>query len=355
MNKILSLTVALAALGLGACSGSTTTGTNSGSGTGSGSGSSSGGSSSGDAGFTTITFADVDMHPAAKAALLAAGVPSSSILSIVPSANSNGPFDAGYVIIVTGISIGPGPSIVTTVLQSIPITSNGPFNYMIYNNNIISQAPLGILSAIQPALPDGGTASAGDGGLAQITCAELAAGIATVLAASPGSDYFFPSGNQVGGTANPPSANVANAAAYAVPMSYAAMLNCAGAPTKTTRDSDQGIALIYVTDGGATTGSTNLPGSGNPLSGVTFTINKDGNAAGMPPVLTYYTGGNYSGTATSSTSATDTTGIATALNVVTASEPPTLTCVDPAADTFFVPGLATELNFVFELFPYQLN
>ncbi len=322
-NKLLSLSATLAALALGACSG--------------GGGTPDAGST--DAGFTNITFATVDIHPAAKAALLAAGA---TVPSLTPTAANNGPYDAGYKLIVNGVAIGPGPSILLSNLADFPVTTNGPYTYAIYNSDIVAKAPLGILAGVNPALPDGGSPDAPDAGLTQIPCALLAdAGIAGGLAKLGIPDYYFATGSQVGGTANPPSADVPNAVGYAVPMSYASLLNCAGSAIKATRDSDLGVALIYVTDTG--------PGSGAPVSGVSFAIH----GAGNTPTLTYYTGGNYTGSSTAAGAATDATGVAVAVDVQTASQPPTLTSTDAASDKFFVPGLATASDSFFNVFVYK--
>jgi hypothetical protein len=334
LHLLISLSALAAVCACSSGGSSTTSGTNTGGSTGT-SGTTSGSSGSSDAGFTSITFTTVDIHPAAVAALTAAGAP-------VPSIVGGGPYDAGYQLLIQGVAITAG-AIQESTFTAIPITNTGPYTYAIYNTTLVQHAPLGVLAAVVAALPDGGVpAGAGDGGLPELPCnlVEGNGGVAAALtaAATQGlNDYLISSGSQVGGRAAPP-ANGATAVAYAVPMSYASMLNCAGSASKTTRDTDLGVALVYVTDGGS-------PATGNPISGASFSV-----AGANTTALNYYTGGNYTGEATS---ATDSTGVATVVNITLTGEVPgKINTTDPAGDTFFVAGAGTSSNSFFNALIY---
>lgn len=283
-----------------------------------------------DAGFTNITFTTVDVHPAAKAA----GLPG-------PDLNSG-----GYALVLNGVSINPAdaanPIVITPLGQQIITSVSGPYVFPVYN--VYAVAPLGILAAIHAVLPDGGSPQLGDGGLPQATCAQVAValdggGIAGLKEATAANDYYVPAGSQVGGLAQPPTGDVPNAAAYATPMSYAALLNCAGQATKTTFDTDQGVALTFVSNGASAA-------AGTPVSGVSFVVKNAGNA----PPPTYYAS-NY--TASSTMGGTDATGVATVVGVQTVSTPGTLGASDSASDQFFVPGIATQANAIFNVFVYK--
>lgn len=267
-----------------------------------------------DAGFTTITYTTVDVHPAAKTAL-----PSTPAIT------------AGYSLVLNGVGINPAMAnpIVLTPIGHVDITSTtGPYAFTIYNGDIPTIAPLGILAGINPQ--DAG--AIGDGGLPEWSCADLGTFLDGGHPALP--DYLVPSGSQVGGTANPPSADVPNAQAFAVPMSYSVLLTCANTPRPAKSDLAQGTALVYVTDNAD-------PTKGKPIQGVSFAVK----GAANTPTVTYYA--DYAST---TTTGTDATGVATVVNVQTGAVPPTLSSTDSAGDKFFVPGLATESQSFFNVF-----
>jgi hypothetical protein len=327
----------LAALALGACSSSGNTGTT---GT-SGSGSTTGGSTTGGESGITVTFTTVTVHPAAVAALNDAGFP-------VPSITSG-----AYEIAMDGVSLNTADLQNPIVLNDAGITTitstTGPYTFALSQSFLLDDAPLGVIGIVRPTF-----AAPGDGGLPQATCAqfaELSAGVSAYIAAGAGevvpdflldagfTDYLMPTGLEVDGQAVAPSADVSNAIAYAIPMSYAVMLNCAGNHSKTTRDTDTGVALIYVTTGAG-------PSLGAPATGAVVSV---ANAAGSP-TATYYAS-NYS---SSDTTGTDSTGIATFVGVAPASEtPPTMTVRGVAGSTYTAPyGISTQPNAFFSILAY---
>ena len=115
------------------------------------------------------------------------------------------------------------------------------------------------------------------------------------------------------------------------------MLNCAGNATKTTQDSSQGVAIVYATNG-------NGPAVGSPVSGLTFSVQKGPSAE---PTPTYYTD-NFTGV---STTGTDATGVATIVDIITGTSPPTL-ATNGGSVSYFVPGIATSSNSFFNTFVY---
>jgi hypothetical protein len=124
-----------------------------------------------------------------------------------------------------------------------------------------------------------------------------------------------------------------------VPMSYAVMLNCAGNPSKTTRDTDIGEALIYITNGAG-------PGQGTPVAGAVVPIfNEAGDLA-----ATYYED-NYTMT---DTTGTDATGVATYTGVSPASTTaPTIKVQGAAGLTFTQPySISTQPDAFFSIVAY---
>jgi hypothetical protein len=328
----------LTALALGACSSTPAGG--SGSSTGAGTATTTGGTTTGVSTTTTITFTNVDVHPAAKAALMAAGFP-------VPSITSG-----AYQLVIHGVSVtlsAAGATIVLTDAGYTPITSTGgPYVFTLPDEFLLDSAPLGVLAGVVPLA----SSDLGDGGLPQPSCTQfgtLSAAVGAYWDAGAGAvvpdflldagfvDYLIPTGLEVGGLAQAPIADVPDAVVYAIPMSYAVMLNCAGNPTKTTRDTDIGEAVVYITNG---TG----PGQGMPVAGAVTPLK---NAAGTP-TATYYADG-YTMT---DTTGTDSTGIATFLGVSPASTtPPTITVQGVPGFTALY-GISTQPNAFFSIVAY---
>jgi hypothetical protein len=259
-----------------------------------------------DGGQTIVTFTTVAIHPAAVAALNDAGFP-------VPTITQG-----DYVLALDGVSVNftlPDP-IVLTDAGVAPITSNaGPYPFELSAAFFLSNdAQLGVIGVIRPAV----ARDIGDGGLPQPTCdqfATISAGVQGYLTAGQSSvipDYLLDAGFtgyddlvdtglEVGGQAVPPICDVHDAIAYAIPLSYAVMLNCAGNPTKTSRDTDIGEAIVWVTSGPGA-------GQGSPVAGATISL---ANAATGTPPATYYED-NFTMT---DMTGTDSTGIATFLGV----------------------------------------
>jgi len=335
-------------LALGACSSTASvstvsTGTSGGTGTTTGgSGSTTGACSMFDGGQTIVTFTTVQIHPAAVAALNDAGFP-------VPSITQG-----DYVLALYGVSVNTtlADPIVLTDAGVASITSNtGPYPFELSAAFFKSQdAQLGVAGVIRPAV----ARDIGDGGLPQPTCAEFAtisAGVQGYLTAGQSSvipDYLLDAGFtgydsvvdtglEVGGEAVPPVCDVHDAIAYAIPLSYAVMLNCAGNPTKTTHDTDVGEAIAFITDGAG-------PGQGTPVAGASVSVI---NAAGNP-TATYYEN-NYTMT---DMTGTDSTGIATFLDISPAGR------IAPTMSVHGVPGyiadyaISTQPNTFFSILAY---
>ncbi len=340
MRNLLSVSMVVP-LVLGACSTTAAVEPTTGS-TGTGGGTATtGGATTGGCALTTVTFTTVDVHPAAKAALTAAGFP------ITPIAN------AGYQLYLQGVSLSFAGGQSTIVLADggyAPITSTGgPYAFALTCDFLDHSALLGVLAGVVPIAAHGL-----DAGLPQPTCPEfeaLRAGVDAYWDAGAGAvvpdflldagfvDYLMPSGLLVGGQAQAPSADVPGAVAYAIPMSYAVMLNCAGAPTKTTRDTDIGEALIYITNGAG-------PGQGTPVAGA-ITVLK--NPGGNDPPPTYYED-NYMMT---DTTGTDSTGTATYVGVVPLATPPTITVEGVPGFTYTASyGISTLPNSFFSIVAY---
>jgi hypothetical protein len=332
---------AVTTLALGACSSGGTSGATGGTGTGGGT-ATTGGTTTGPA-PTTITFTTVDVHPAATAALEAIGFP-------VPSITTG-----TYQLALKGVSVVITDGLPTIVLADAGFTTitstTGPYAFTVPYSFLQNNATLGVLGGVNPIA----ASSLGDGGLPQPTCPEwagLVAGVQGVIAdggtatevssfltGQSFTDYLIPTGLLVGGIAQAPIADVTNAIAYAVPMSYAVMLNCAGNPGKTTRDSDLGEAVVYITNGTAA-------GQGTPVSGAVTPIR---NAAGNP-TATYYED-KYNLT---DNTGTDSTGISTFVAVSPASTtPPTITVQGAAGLTFTADyGISTNPNTFFSIAAY---
>ncbi|MHB1845981.1 MAG: hypothetical protein ACYCWW_14240 [Deltaproteobacteria bacterium] len=273
-------------------------------------GGTTGGTSAGSStGGITVTLNPVGLHPAAAAALTAAGLTPPSYV--------------GYTLLVQGVSLGSsGPSLKR--LASTVITSaneNGP---IVFNNVDTTGVSLGLISAfVSPAVLDAGTAIAVD----WPACATGADGGITTTEADGGAfvDSYVPAGAQLYFGSNPP-ANVTGPA-YLVPASYLAMLDCAGGQPPGTLLT-AGVALAYA--------STAVAGGGTAIPGITFN-SSSGNEL-------YYRAGYSTATATGPTSAN---GVAT---ITAVSSLGTLTASDSAGDTFSHKEIATPGNSAYMVF-----
>jgi len=340
MRNILMASL-FAPLALAACSTSTSISTVGTGTTGGGTATTGGGSTTGASDTTTITFTTVDVHPAAKAALAAAGFP-------VPSIT-----DGDYQIAMDGVSVMLSASGATIVLADAGFTTitstTGPYVFTLSNAFLLQSAALGVIGVVRP----NAAVDVDAGGLPQPTCTEFGAlrtAVGAYWDAGAGAvvpdflldagfvDYLIPTGLEVGGQAEAPIADVPDAVAYAIPMSYAVILNCAGNPTKTTRDTDLGEAVVYITNGTA-------PGQGTPVAGAVTPLK---NAAGTPPPTATYYQDNYSST---DSTGTDSTGIATFVGVSPASTtPPTIAVQGASGLTFTAPyGISTQPNAFFSI------
>ena len=298
-----------------------------------------------DGGPLIVTFTTVQVHPAAVAALNDAGFP-------VPSITQG-----DYVLVLDGVSVNLNDTqdpIVLTDAGVAPITSNtGPYPFELSAAFFQSQAAqLGVAGVIRPAVARNiGINWSAPANLRSVRDHQRrraglhpTAGQSSVIpdylldAGFPGYNSVVDTGLEVGGQAIPPICDVHDAIAYAVHAELRqVMLNCAGTTTKTTRDTDEGEALVYITEGATA-------GQGTPVTGATISVKN----AASTPTATYYQN-NYSST---DTNGTDSTGVATLLNISPALDTPPTIAIHDAAGFTATYAISTVANSFFSILAY---
>ncbi len=316
--KRTALTVfASLAFALAACSSTTTT--DGGSGGGTSSGGTTGGTAPGDGGIS-ITLSSIGIAPEAVAALAALPKP------VTPPSLAN-----GYQVILQAVTLS-GTSAKLTDVGAVKLDSSndtGPitFSHLSFAGGI---AALGVISAVIPQADGGLLNDAGTVGAGWPSCSDLYGD-----GGGPGinedggfQDYLVVAASQV--HFGPPTGDIANGVSYAIPASYAALLDCAAGQAPGTFVNG-GMALAYV--------SSQAAGGGTPVSGVTLSGNIAANQL-------YYAAGYGAGSATA-TPPTSSNGV---VSVTNNGQPSTFSAKDSSGTTYGSLDLATAQGSIYQVF-----